>query len=122
MNQTDGCVGRNGETMSEEVLIRLRNARVLLRDARVLLRDATTALGFPQASSPAHDPLTCPCCQIALEVTKERDYYEALADELNQRIGGMNNGMVDDEMVDDEMARAMEIIQAGSRGPFIRGA
>jgi len=32
---------------------------------------------MPPASSPAHDPLTCTCCQIALAATKERDAREA---------------------------------------------
>jgi len=33
--------------------------------------------GMPPASSPAHDPVTCTCCQIALGATKERDAREA---------------------------------------------
>lgn len=34
-------------------------------------------LDFPPASSPAHDPVTCICCQIALGAAKERDKREA---------------------------------------------
>jgi len=33
--------------------------------------------GMPPASSPAHDPMTCTCCQIALAATKDRDAREA---------------------------------------------
>lgn len=44
-------------------------------------------LRFPPASSPAHDPLTCPCCQLAAERVREaeaesRAAHERLGDAL----------------------------------------
>lgn len=36
-------------------------------------RDDGCCISCPPASSPAHDPVTCTCCQLALAATKERD-------------------------------------------------
>lgn len=53
----------------KEVLDSLRR---MVRD-----RDDGCCISCPPASNPAHDPVTCTCCQIALGATKERDAREA---------------------------------------------
>jgi hypothetical protein len=55
----------------EEVIDSLRR---MVRD-----RDDGCCISCPPASSPAHDPLTCTCCQIALAATKERDTRAAMS-------------------------------------------
>ncbi len=55
-----------------EVEAVLDSLRRIVRD-----RDDGCCISFPPASSPAHGPVTCTCCQIALAATRERDAREA---------------------------------------------
>ena len=74
----------------KEVLDSLRR---MVRD-----RDDGCCISCPPASNPAHDPVTCTCCQIALGATKERDAREAGHGEafgiVLDRLTGAERGVV----------------------------